>query len=167
MSRKLVAAPRSTAGFSLIEILIVVVIIGILASFVVVNVVGRDDDARVVAAKNDVAVIMSALAIYRLDNGVYPSSEQGLSALVDKPTTGEAPRNWKVGGYIKKLPKDPWGTDYQYLNPGIRGEVDVVSFGADRRPGGDGHNADIGSWDTSAKKRPASLPDLPLLKSWW
>jgi general secretion pathway protein G len=151
MSRKSVTAPRSLGGFSLIEILIVVVIIGILASFVVVNVVGRDDDARVVAAKNDVAVIMSALAIYRLDNGVYPSGEQGLRALIEKPTTGEAPRNWKFGGYIKKLPADPWGTDYQYLNPGIRGEVDVVSFGADRRPGGEGYNADIGSWDATAK----------------
>jgi general secretion pathway protein G len=151
MSRKSFISPRSVSGFSLIEILIVVVIIGILASFVVVNVVGRDDDARIVAAKNDVSVIMSALAIYRLDNGVYPTSEQGLRALVEKPTVGEAPRNWKLGGYIKKLPKDPWGTDYQYLNPGMRGEVDVVSFGADRRPGGDGNNADIGSWDTTAK----------------
>jgi len=150
--RNSIVRPRSNAGFSLIEILIVVVIIGILASFVVVNVVGRDDDARVVAAKQDVSVLMSGLAIYRLDNGVYPSSEQGLRALVEKPTVGEAPRNWKSGGYIKKLPKDPWGTDYQYLNPGIKGEVDVVSLGADRRPGGDGYNADIGSWDTSAKQ---------------
>ncbi|HKQ30949.1 MAG TPA: type II secretion system major pseudopilin GspG [Burkholderiales bacterium] len=151
MSRASVVTPRSHAGFSLIEILIVVVIIGILASFVVVNVIGRDDDARVVAAKNDVSVLMSALAIYRLDNGVYPSSEQGLRSLIEKPTVGEAPRNWKPGGYVKKLPKDPWGVDYQYLNPGIRGEVDVVSFGADRRPGGDGYNADIGSWDTTVK----------------
>ena len=151
MSRNVVTSSRSISGFSLIEILIVVVIIGILASFVVVNVVGRDDDARVVAAKNDVSVIMSALAIYRLDNGVYPSSEQGLRALVEKPTVGEPTRNWKFGGYVKKMPKDPWGNDYQYLNPGIHGEVDVVSFGADRRPGGDGYNADIGSWDTTVK----------------
>ncbi len=148
MSYNSVTPHRSAAGFSLIEILIVVVIIGILASFVVVNVVGRDDDARVVAAKNDVAVFMSALALYRLDNGVYPSSEQGLPALIRKPEVGEPPRNWKIGGYIKKLPTDPWGRDYQYLNPGIHGEVDVFTFGKDGKTGGEGFDADIGSWDT-------------------
>ncbi len=140
---------RSVAGFTLIEVLIVVVILGILAGIVVVNVMDRPDQARVVAARSDIAAIMNALKLYRLDNGVYPSAEQGLQALVKKPESGEVPRNWKSGGYIERLPKDPWGSsDYQYLNPGIHGEVDVFSFGRDGRPGGEGVDADIGSWDT-------------------
>lgn len=145
-------APRSPRhrlrGFTLIEIMIVVVILGILASFVVVSVVGRDDQARVVAARSDIGAINNALKLYRLDNGVYPSPEQGLLALVKRPEAGEVPRNWKPGGYIEKLPSDPWNHDYQYLNPGIHGEVDVFSYGKDGKPGGDGYDADIGSWDT-------------------
>ncbi len=136
----------STAGFTLIEVLVVVVILGILAALIVPRIMDRPEQARVVATKNDIAAIMAALKLYRLDNGAFPSAEQGLRALVAKPEIGDIPRNWKPGGYLEHLPKDPWGTDYQYLNPGIHGEVDVLSFGADRQPGGDGYKADIGSW---------------------
>lgn len=133
-------------GFTLIELLIVVVIIGILAGLIVPRIMDRPDQARVVAAKNDIQAILGALKLYRLDNGAYPRSEQGLAALVRKPETGDVPRNWKAGGYLERLPKDPWGADYQYLNPGVYGEIDIMSFGADRQAGGDGYNADIGSW---------------------
>ncbi len=135
------------SGFTLIEILVVVVILGILATLVIPRIMQRPDEARVIAAKNDVRAISSALKLYRLDNGVYPSTEQGLLALVQKPETGPAPRNWKSGGYVERLPKDPWGLEYQYLNPGINGEIDVFSLGADNAPGGDGIDADIGSWE--------------------
>ena len=107
----------------------------------------RPDQARVVAAKNDIAAIMQALKLYRLDNQRYPTTEQGLAALVARPTASPAPPNWKPNGYLERLPKDPWGTAYQYLNPGLRGEIDVFSFGADGQPGGTGFDADIGSWD--------------------
>ena len=133
-------------GFTLIEILVVIVILGILAALIVPRVMDRPDQARAVAARADIAAIMGALKLYRLDNGIYPSPDQGLAALVKKPERGDIPRNWKSGGYLERLPKDPWDTDYQYLNPGIRGEVDVVSLGADRKPGGEGFDADIGSW---------------------
>ncbi len=135
------------AGFTLIEVLIVVVILGILAGIVVVNVMDRPDQARVVAARNDIAAITNALKLYRLDNSTYPSAEQGLAALVKKPEGGEVPPNWKPGGYLERLPKDPWGHEYQFLNPGVHGEVDVFCFGRDGRPGGEGVDADIGSWD--------------------
>ena len=138
-------------GFTLIEVLVVVVILGILAALIVPRVMDRPDEARVIAARNDIAAITSALKLYRLDNFTYPSSEQGLQALVKKPTTGDIPRNWKSGGYLERLPKDPWGTDYQYLNPGINAEVDVFSFGADRQAGGEGYSADIGSWNLDAR----------------
>ena len=131
-------------GFTLIELLVVLVIIGVLAALIVPNVMGRADDAKVMAAKTDVSNLMQALKLYRLDNSRYPSAEQGLQALVTKPTAGPAPANWKP--YLDKLPNDPWGKPYQYLNPGIKGEVDVMSFGADGQAGGDGINADIGSW---------------------
>lgn len=138
-------------GFTLIEVLVVVVILGILAGLIVPRIMDRPDQARVVAAKNDIQAIVSALKLYRLDNGVYPSSEQGLAALAKKPETGDIPRNYKPGGYLERLPKDPWGSDYQYLNPGVRGEVDVASLGADRAPGGEGYAADIGSWNLDAQ----------------
>jgi general secretion pathway protein G len=137
---------RRAGGFTLIEILVVIVILGILAALIVPRVMDRPDQARVVAARSDVAAIMSALKLYRLDNGAYPGAEQGLAALVKKPERGDIPRNWKSGGYLEKLPVDPWGIEYLYLNPGIRGEVDVFSLGADRKPGGEGFDADIGSW---------------------
>ena len=136
-----------SGGFTLIEVLVVVVILGILAGLIVPRIMDRPDQARVVAARNDIGAINNALKLYRLDNGTYPSGDQGLAALVRKPETGDIPRNWKSGGYLERLPKDPWGSDYQYLNPGIHGEVDVLSLGADRQPGGESYNADIGTWN--------------------
>jgi len=137
---------RRASGFTLIEILVVIVILGILAALIVPRVMDRPDQARVIAARSDIAAIMSALKLYRLDNGAYPSADQGLAALTRKPERGEIPRNWKSGGYLEKLPVDPWGIEYLYLNPGIRGEVDVFSLGADRKPGGEGFDAEVGSW---------------------
>jgi general secretion pathway protein G len=134
-------------GFTLIEILVVIVILGILAALIVPRVLERPDEARVVAAKSDIAAIMQALKIYRLDNQRYPTTEQGLAALVTRPTQAPVPPNWKASGYLDRLPKDPWGHPYQYLNPGLRGEIDVFSLGADGQPGGTGIDADIGSWD--------------------
>jgi general secretion pathway protein G len=139
--------PSLQKGFTLIEIMVVVVIIGILAVMIVPKIMDNPHKARVIAAKNDVRAITSALKLYRLDNGVYPGTEQGLQALVQKPESGNIPRNWKVGGYLERMPKDPWGGDYQYLNPGVHGEIDVFSLGADGQPGGEGEGADIGSWD--------------------
>lgn len=136
-------------GFTLIEVLVVIVILGILAAIIVPRIMDRPDQARVVAAKNDIRAIVSALNLYRLDNGTYPSTDQGLAALVRKPDTGNVPSNWKAGGYLDHLPMDPWGHPYQYLNPGVHGEIDVFSYGADGQPGGDGYNADIGNWDLS------------------
>jgi general secretion pathway protein G len=134
-------------GFTLIEIMVVIVILGILAALVVPRIIERPDEARVVAAKNDIAAIMAALKLYRLDNQRYPTTEQGLAALVIRPTTPPAPPNWKPNGYLERLPKDPWGNPYQYLNPGLHGEIDVFSYGADGQPGGSGYDADVGSWD--------------------
>jgi general secretion pathway protein G len=134
-------------GFTLIEVMVVVAILGILAALIVPKLVGRSDEARVVAAKQDIGTLMQALKLYRLDNQRYPSGVQGLNALVQKPTTDPLPPNWKDGGYLDKLPNDPWGHPYQYLNPGVHGEIDVFSYGADGQPGGTGIDADIGSWD--------------------
>jgi general secretion pathway protein G len=136
--------PRRPRGFTLIELMVVLVIMGVLAALIVPNIIGRTDEARVTAAKTDIGTIMQALKLYKLDNGIYPSQEQGLQALVVKPSTPPVPGNWKP--YLEKLPTDPWGRPYQYLNPGVKGPVDVFSYGADGKPGGDGSNADIGSW---------------------
>ncbi len=134
-------------GFTLIEIMVVVVIMGVLAALVVPRLMGRTDDARVLAARQDIATLMQALKLYRLDNQRYPSTEQGLQALVTRPTMAPIPPNWKTGGYLDRLNRDPWGNPYQYLSPGTRGEVDIFSYGADGKPGGTGNDADIGSWD--------------------
>ena len=138
---------NNRGGFTLIEIMVVVVIMGILAALVVPKLMGRTDDARIIAAKQDIATVMQALKLYKLDNQRYPTSEQGLQALIAKPATGPEAKGWKSDGYIDKLPKDPWGNPYQYLSPGIKGELDVFSLGADGQPGGAGNDADIGSWD--------------------
>ena len=135
------------SGFTLIEIMIVVVILGILAALIVPKVMGRPDEARIIAAKQDIAALGQALKLYRLDNIRYPATDQGLQALVAKPSSAPIPPNWKSGGYLDRLPKDPWGHDYQYLNPGTHGEIDVFSLGADGAPGGEGNDADIGSWN--------------------
>ena len=135
-----------SSGFTLLEIMIVVVILGVLAALVVPKVMSRPDEARQVAAKQDIASLMQALKLYRLDNFRYPSTEQGLTALVNQPTAEPVPPNWKGGGYLDRLPNDPWGSPYQYLNPGVHGEIDIFSFGADRESGGEGNGADIGSW---------------------
>ena len=136
-----------SSGFTLIEVLVVVVILSILAALIVPKIMDRPDEARVVAAKSDIRAVTSALKLYRLDNGVYPSTEQGLQALVKKPETGEVPRNWKGSGYLDRLPKDPWKNEYQYLNPGLHGDIDIFSLGADGQPGGEGVNADVGTWN--------------------
>jgi general secretion pathway protein G len=144
IARTNLSQQRGQRGFTLIEIMVVVVIIGILASLVAPRILGRTDEARVTAAKADIATIVQALKIYRLDNQRYPTTEQGLQALVVKPETDPKPKNWKQ--YLEKLPKDPWGNDYQYLSPGVKGEIDVFSFGADGVAGGTNTDADIGNW---------------------
>ncbi|WP_255989362.1 type II secretion system major pseudopilin GspG [Chitinolyticbacter albus] len=137
------AAPR---GFTLIEILVVITILAILGALVVPKIMDRPNEARVVAAQQDIRTLIQGLKLYKLDNGRYPSTEQGLRALIEKPTSAPVPNNWKTGGYLEKLPKDPWGGDYLYLNPGLKGEIDVMSYGSDGVQGGEGFDADIGSW---------------------
>jgi general secretion pathway protein G len=144
MKTDLVIKRRRQSGFTLIELMVVLAIIGVLAAMIVPNVLGRADDARITAARTDVGNLMQALKLYKLDNQRFPSSTQGLNALILKPTTEPLPGNWKP--YLDKLPNDPWGRPYQYMNPGIKGEVDVLSFGADGQAGGEGNNADVGSW---------------------
>jgi len=137
------AAPRHR-GFTLIELMVVLVIIGVLAALIVPNVLERADEARVTAAHTDVNNLMQALKLYKLDNQRYPSAEQGLQALVTRPSVGAVPPRWK--NYVDKLPNDPWGHPYQYANPGLKGEIDVYSLGADGVIGGEGKDAEIGSW---------------------
>lgn len=141
------AARTAQYGFTLIEIMVVVVIMGILVALVAPKLMGRTDDARIIAARQDIATIMQGLKLYRLDNQRYPTTEQGLQALVTRPATGPDANGWKAGGYLEKLSRDPWGNPYQYLSPGIKGDVDVISFGADGQPGGTGNDTDIGSWE--------------------
>ena len=137
-------AARQPRGFTLIELMVVLVIIGLLAALIVPNVLNRAEEARVTAARTDINNLMQALKLYRLDNLRYPTAQQGLDALRAKPTAPPVPPNWKP--YVEKLPNDPWGRPYQYANPGVKGEIDVYSFGADGRAGGEGKDADIGSW---------------------
>ena len=138
---------KKNTGFTLIEVMIVVVILGILAAVIAPRILDRPDQAKMAAAKSDIAVIMQQLKLYRLDNAAYPSTDQGLGALTVKPSTNPLQANWKAGGYLERLPNDPWGRPYQYLNPGLKGEIDIYSLGADGQPGGEGSNADFGSWN--------------------
>jgi general secretion pathway protein G len=135
-----------SAGFSLVEILVVLVIMGLLISVVAPTVLNRADEARVQKVQADFKAIETALKIYRLDNYVYPTTEQGLEALVEPSTLDPEPRNFKDGGYLAEVPVDPWGRPYLYLSPGERGEVDIYTLGADGLSGGEGQNADIGNW---------------------
>lgn len=134
-------------GFTLIEIMVVVVILGILAALVVPQVMNRPDQAKVTVAKGDIKAIGAALDMYKLDNYSYPSTQQGLDALVKKPGGNPQPKNWNRDGYLKRVPKDPWGNEYQYLSPGTQGPYDLYSYGADGKQGGSDLNADIGNWD--------------------
>lgn len=137
---------KDDAGLTLIELMVVVVILSILAVVIVPRVIDRPDQARVARAQADIAALSAALDLYRLDNQAYPSTDQGLQALVQRPTTPPEPRNWADGGYVDRLPDDPWGRPYQYLSPGVHGTYDLFSLGADGRPGGTGVNAVIGNW---------------------
>jgi general secretion pathway protein G len=136
---------RRAAGFTLIEIMVVVVILGILAAIIVPKLTDKPEQARQVKAQQDIRQLESSLQMYKLDNFYYPSTQQGLEALVTKPGGDPPPKNWR--GYISRLPKDPWGNPYQYLQPGNKGEYDVFTMGADGKPGGEGADADIGNWN--------------------
>lgn len=140
----------STQGFTLIELLVVLVIIGILAGYVGPKLMGHSEEAKRTMAGVQIQALETGLKLYKLDNGVYPSTEQGLSALVEAPTAGKLPPKWRKGGYLEKdkLPKDPWGNDYVYLCPGAHGDFDIISYGADGEAGGENDNADINNWDS-------------------
>lgn len=145
-ARRLQATRKQMQGLTLIEIMIVVVIIAVLAAMIVGNVMGRPDEARIAAARQDISTIMGQLKMYKLDNRTYPSTEQGLAALVKPSTIAPVPPAFHAGGYLPKVPADPWGNPYQYLSPGVHGDIDVWSLGADGKTGGEGADADIGSW---------------------
>ena len=138
---------RRQQGFTLLEIMVVIVILGVLASLVVPNLLGNKDKADQQKAITDISALEGALDMYRLDNSVYPTTDQGLDALVSKPTSSPEPRSYRQDGYIKRLPQDPWGNDYQYLNPGENGTTDIFTLGADNQEGGEGVNQDIGNWN--------------------
>lgn len=136
-------------GLTLIELMVVILILGILAAIVVPRIMGREEEARRVKAKMDISGMETALKLYKLDNGTYPSTEQGLEALIEAPTIGQLPRKWRAGGYLEKarVPKDPWGYDYIYLSPGVHGDLDLTSYGADGEPEGEDKNEDINNWE--------------------
>ncbi len=136
-------------GFTLIELLVVIVILGILVGIVGVRIMGEPEKAKRTKAQVQIANMETALKLYKLDNGYYPTTEQGLQALVEPPTVGQLPKAWREGGYLEKgkVPKDPWGIEYVYLSPGIHGDFDLLSYGADSEPGGEGNDADINNWE--------------------
>ena len=139
---------RMSKGFTLIELMVVIVILGILAAIIAPRIVGRTDEAKVTEAKVQMRNFETALKLYKLDNGFFPSTEQGLEALITKPESGRVPANWREGGYLekKRIPNDPWGQPYVYASPGLSGDYDMISYGADNARGGDGFDADIESW---------------------
>ena len=141
---------RQEHGFTLIELMVVIVILGILAGLIIPRIMGRPDEARRAKARIQMESIETSLKLYKLDNGSYPRTEQGLKALVEAPTSSPIAKNWRQGGYLErgKVPKDPWGNDYVYLSPGAHGEYDLISYGADGEAGGDGANKDINSWES-------------------
>ena len=138
---------RVQQGFTLIEIMVVIAILAILAALMVQKIMSSPDEAKRITAKQDIGTVTQALTLYRRNNGRYPTQEQGLRALIEKPATDPVPNNWKDGGYLDRLPNDPWGNAYQYLNPGVHSEIDVFSYGADSMQGGESNDADIGSWE--------------------
>ena len=140
---------RSAAGFTLIELMVVIVILGILAGLIVPRIMGRPEEARRLKARVQIESLETALKLFKLDNGAYPSTDQGLEALVERPAVGELARGWREGGYLEKgkVPSDPWGNGFVYLSPGLQGEYDLSSYGADGQPGGEGRNLDLNSWE--------------------
>jgi general secretion pathway protein G len=140
---------RSQRGFTLIELMVVIVILGVLAGLIIPRIMGRPEEARRMKARVQIESIETALKLYKLDNGSYPSTEQGLEALVEAPTVGQLPRAWREGGYLEKgrVPKDPWENEYVYLSPGVHGDFDISSYGADGEPGGEDNNKDINNWE--------------------
>jgi len=149
MKRKRTPLKIDALGFTLIELMVVIVILGILASLIVPRLMGRTDDAKIVKAKIQIESLETALKLYKLDNGMYPDTEQGLQALVEPPETGVLPKKWKKGGYLEKgrVPKDPWGNEFIYLSPGVHDDFDIISYGADGVSGGEDKNSDINSWE--------------------
>ena len=140
---------KDSRGFTLIEIMVVIIILGILAVYIGPKIMGRPEEARRTKAKVDIAALETALKLYKLDSGIYPSTEQGLQALIEKPESGVVPNKWRDGGYLdkNKVPKDPWGNDFVYLSPGVHGDFDIISYGSDGVPGGEGQNMDINNWE--------------------
>jgi len=140
---------RSPNGFTLIELMVVIVILSVLAVWVAPKIMGRPDQAKQVKARVDIQSLETALKLYKLDNGLYPTTDQGLEALVTKPDTGKTAKNWRTGGYLEKgkVPKDPWGNEFIYISPGAHGDFDITSYGADGEPGGEEYNQDINNWE--------------------
>jgi len=140
---------NDSRGFTLIELMVVIIILGILAMYIGPKIMGRPEEAKQVKARIDIAALETALKLYKLDNGVYPSTEQGLLALIEPPETGNIPKKWREGGYLekRKVPKDPWGNEFVYLSPGVQGDFDIISYGSDGVPGGEGPNKDINNWE--------------------
>lgn len=149
MNRPLLNKANRDRGFTLIELMVVIVILGVLAGLIVPRIMSRPGEAKQMKAKIQIESLETALKLYKLDNGAYPTTEQGLQALVEPPETGNVPKNWKSGGYLEKgkVPKDPWGNDFIYLSPGVNGEYDITSYGADGVPDGEGENKDVNNWD--------------------
>ncbi len=150
MKSELPHAVKNHRGFTLIELMVVIVILGILAGLIVPRIMGRPEQAKQVKARMQIESISTALKLYKLDNGSYPTTEQGLQALVEQSSSGDVPKNWRKGGYLEKgkLPKDPWGNEFLYLSPGIHDDFDIIAYGADGVPGGEDKNVDINSWDS-------------------